>query len=168
MQAKKQRSKQAANHISKGLLCFKKPPKAEDKDNENTHYQRAHVKNVKLALFSEASNNPKELSVIHSMDDKAFLRPGTGEGFAGVRNKKNLTLSDVEKARKLPKYDWPEKLVYQTPTSHRVMEKTSSKDSEGAEKLINEFDSHFVFIRPKSIIGSSQWQRTVLLMLILY
>eukprot|EP00794_Sanderia_malayensis_P000902 gene902-205_t len=150
-----QRSKQAANHIGKGLLCFKKLPQAEDKDNENTHYQRAHVKNVKLALFSEASDNSKEVSVIQSMDGKAYLRPGTGEGYAGVRNQKMLTLSDMEKARKLPKYDWQQKLVYQTPASHRVMVKTSSKDSEGVKKLINESDSHFVLIRPKSIIGSS-------------
>ena len=101
--------------LAKGFSVSKKPPKAEHKDNENTHYQRAHVKNVKLVLFSEASDNPKELSVIHRMDVKAYLHPGTGEGFAGVRNQKILTLSDAEKARKLPKYDWPKKLVYQRP-----------------------------------------------------
>jgi hypothetical protein len=37
---KNKRSIQAKKHIGKGLMCFKKPPKAEDKDNENTHYQR--------------------------------------------------------------------------------------------------------------------------------
>ena len=35
------------------------------------------------------------------------------------------------------------------------MTKESSKDDSGHEKLINNHDSHFVFIRPKSIVGSS-------------
>ena len=37
------RSLQARRHCGKGLFCFKKPPKAEDNDNENTHFQRGHI-----------------------------------------------------------------------------------------------------------------------------
>ena len=59
---KNRRSLQTKKHIGKGLMCFKKPPKAEDKDNENTHYQRAHVKNVKMALFSESAGTSKDYS----------------------------------------------------------------------------------------------------------
>ena len=33
------RSVQASRHIGKALMCFKKPPKAEDNENENTHVQ---------------------------------------------------------------------------------------------------------------------------------
>jgi hypothetical protein len=33
------RSVQAKRQRGKGLFCTKKPPKAEDDDNENTHYQ---------------------------------------------------------------------------------------------------------------------------------
>lgn len=152
---KNRRSLQAKKHIGKGLMCFKKPPKAEDKDNENTHYQRAHVKNVKMALFSESAGTSKDYSIIHSMDDKAYLRPGTGEGFGGARKRKILTVAEVDKAKKLPKYDWPQQLVYQTPASHRIMTKESVKEGEDEEKLINKTDSHFVFVRPKSIAGSS-------------
>jgi hypothetical protein len=153
--AKNKRSIQAKKHIGKGLMCFKKPPKAEDKDNENTHYQRSHVKNIKMSLFSESAGTVKDYSLLHSMDDKAYLRPGTGEGFAGVRKRKILTVADAEKARKLPKYDWPQQLVYQTPASHRIMTKESVKEGDGEEKLINKIDSHFVFVRPKAIVGSS-------------
>ena len=35
------RSRQAKNHLGKGLFCTKKPPKAETMQNESTHYQRA-------------------------------------------------------------------------------------------------------------------------------
>jgi hypothetical protein len=131
---KNMRSVQASRHIGKGLMCFKKPPKAEE--NENTHYQRAHVKNVKMAMFSESAGDAKEYSLIHSVDDKAYIRPGTSEGFSGTRNQKILTLSDASKAKKLPKYDWPQKLVYQTPGSHRIITKQSVKDDAGNEKLI--------------------------------
>ena len=122
------RSVQASRHIGKELMCFKKPPKAEDQDNENTHYQRAHVKNIKMSMFSEKAGDVKDYSLLHSIDDKAYIRPGTSEGFSSVRNQKILTLSDANKAKKLPKYHWPEKQVYQTPGSHRVMTKESVKD----------------------------------------
>ncbi|CAB4010188.1 RNA-directed DNA polymerase from transposon X-element [Paramuricea clavata] len=49
------RSIQAKRHRGKGLFCSKKPPKAEDADNENTHFQRAHVKNVKFSFFGKQS-----------------------------------------------------------------------------------------------------------------
>ncbi|CAH3033710.1 unnamed protein product, partial [Porites lobata] len=68
---------------------------------------------------------------------------------ARPRNKRNHT-----KARKLPKYDWPEKMVYVTPGSHRVFTK-SSVMNETEEKLITENDRHYVFVRPKAIVGSS-------------
>ena len=149
------RSVQASRHIGKGLMCFKKPPKAEDVDNENTHYQRAHVENIKMAMFSEDAGKAESFSLLHSIDDKAYLRPGTSEGFSSARNLKILTVTDDNKARKLPKYDWPEKLVYQTPGSHRVMTKESVRDESGNEKLINDVDYHTVFIRPKAVIDSS-------------
>jgi hypothetical protein len=33
------------HHLGKGLWCSKKP-KTEDNENEDTHHQRAHVKNI--------------------------------------------------------------------------------------------------------------------------
>ena len=91
---------------------------------------------------------------MRSTDDKAYLRPGTSEGFDKARNLRILTISDHSKARKLPKYDWPEKMVYVTPGSHRVFTK-SSVMNESEEKLITEEDRHYVFVRPKAIVGSS-------------
>ena len=37
---------QARRHLGLGLFCSKKPPKAESNDNELTHHQRAHKKNI--------------------------------------------------------------------------------------------------------------------------
>ena len=117
------RSVQAKKHRGKGLFCTKKPPKAEDVDNENTHYlldvdnENTHEKEAK---------DVSHLYFMRSTDDKAYLRPGISEGFSNARNQRILTPTDVDKARALPKYDWPEKLVYQTPGAHRIFSKSST------------------------------------------
>lgn len=119
-----------------------------------THYQRAHVKNIKRRFWGARNSSARKFCFMRSTDDKAYLRPGTPEGFDKARNLRILTLSDHTKARKLPKYDWPEKMVYVTPGSHRVFTK-SSVMNETEEKLITEDDRHYVFVRPKAIVGSS-------------
>lgn len=70
-----------------------------------------------MALLSEEAGEAKLFSLLHSIGDKAYLRPGTSEGFSSACNLKILTVTDADKARKLPKYDWPEELVCQTPGS---------------------------------------------------
>ena len=94
-------------------------------------------------------------SLLYSIDDKACIQPGTSEGFSSARNQRILTLSDIEKAQNLPKYDWPKNFMYQTPGSHRIMTKISALDRDGNEMLLNETDYCRVFIRPKAIIGLS-------------
>lgn len=148
------RSVQGKRHTGKGLFCWKKPPKDEEKSNENTHYQRAHVKNIKKRFWGARNAESTKFCFMRSMDDKAYLRPGTSEGFEKARNLRILTLTDEEKARKLPKYDWPEKMVYVTPGSHRIFTK-SSVMADNDEKLVTEDDRHHVIVRPKAIVGSS-------------
>ena len=148
------RSLQAKRHKGKMLFCTRKPPKTEDNSNESTHYQRAHKKNVVKQFFSERSANETKFSFARSIDDKAYVRPGTSEGFEKTRNKRILTPSAEEKSRKLPKYDWPESKVYVTPSTHRLLSKTSVK-IDGEEQFLNCDDTHVVFTRPKAYVGSS-------------
>ena len=91
------------------LFCTRKPPKTEDNSNESTHHQRAHKKNVVTRLFSKNVGDERKYSFARNIDDKAYVRPGTSEGFEKTRNKRFLTPSADERARKLPKYDWAEK-----------------------------------------------------------
>ena len=65
-----------------------------------------------MVLFSKAAGDVKHFSLLHSIEDKPYIRPSTSEGFSGKRNQITLTLSDIKKAGKLPKYDRPEKLMY--------------------------------------------------------
>ena len=89
----------AKKHRGRGLFCTKKPPKAEDVDNENTHFQRAHVKNVKLEFFGKDNEESSHLCFMRSIDDKAYLGPGTSEGFGNARSQRILTVTGAERAR---------------------------------------------------------------------
>ena len=62
------RSHRAKRHLGKALSCTKKPPKAEDLDNENTHHQESHCKNVREFLFP--NDCTRKISFMKSMDDK--------------------------------------------------------------------------------------------------
>ena len=103
------------------LFCTRKPPKTEDNSNESTHYQRAHKKNVVKQFFSRRFSRERKFCFARSIDDKAYVRLGTSEGFEKTRNKRILSSSADESSRKLPKYDWPEKKVYVTPSTHRFL-----------------------------------------------
>ena len=122
------------------MFCTKAPYKADDTFNENTHHRRAFKKNIGDFFFSERTEANRKYYLMRSIDDKAYLRPGTSEGFNSVKNKRILTPGASEKMRKLPKYDWPIKKVYQTPSTHRVL-MLEGFDVEGNEKLGSSGDS---------------------------
>jgi hypothetical protein len=146
---------QASRHVGKGLWSCKKPPKAEDLDNENTHHQRSHIKNMKRFLFSsKVPENAQKFAIIESRDDHAFLRPGTSVGFEGSRTQKILTPVAKENARVLPKYDFPESKMYCAPGAHRMFTMKSVTVDE-KEKLVIDSDEHYVFCRPKHYVDSS-------------
>lgn len=72
---------QAKRHTGKHFFCWKRPPKGKEKSNENTHHQRAHIKNIKKRLWGARNAESKNNCCMRSMDDKAYLRPRTSEGF---------------------------------------------------------------------------------------
>ena len=88
------------------------------------------------------------------MDDKAYLRPGTSEGFFSVRNTRILTSSAKAKMRKLPKFGCPQKMFYQTPSTHRIL-KYEAVNIDGKEKIKSVGDRHIVYVHPKAYIDSS-------------
>ena len=75
------RSLQAKRHRGKGLFCWKKPPEGKEKNNKNTYYQRAHVKNIKMRFWDARNAEARKYCFMRSIDDKAYLRPGTSDWF---------------------------------------------------------------------------------------
>ena len=151
---KTSRSKQARLHRGSGLFCIRAPYKADDKHNENTHHRRAFKKNIRDFFFSSVMESERKHCLMRSIDDKAYLRPGTSEGFNSVRNNRIFTPTAKDQMRKLPKYDWHVKSVYQTPSTHRLL-MLESFQVDGHEKIGSSGDSHYVFVRPKSYVDSS-------------
>jgi hypothetical protein len=98
------------------MFCTKKSPKSGDIDNDLTHYQRAHKKLV-FHFYEDVSVNSHVLE--YSSDDKAYLCLGTSTGMTGARNVRLYQPTDVKRAKKLPKYDFPVSQVCVTPATYR-------------------------------------------------
>ncbi|VDI55984.1 Hypothetical predicted protein [Mytilus galloprovincialis] len=106
------RSSQAKRHRGKWLFSCKKPTKSEEKYRIHTKHQRAHVKRAVIHLCK--SDN--KLALIHSMDDKAYLKPEASDGLDKFRI---FQTTDKSKQRLLPKYDFAQAKLNITPSSHR-------------------------------------------------
>ena len=91
----------ARRHRGKGLFLLGKFSKGEECTNENTHYEKARVKNIKRIFFSAKNSQARKYCFMESTDDKAYIRPGTSEGFDRARNIRIITLSDEAKARRI-------------------------------------------------------------------
>ena len=148
------RSNQAKLHLGLGLFCAKKPPKTEKNENELTHHQRAHKRNIINFLCDAEREEEAQYVMEISMDDKAYLCPGTSTGMSGARSLKIYQPSNDEEARKLPKYDFPVAMVNVTPSGYRIMEKRVKTINDKSETEIIA-DSCYVFVRPKYFLGSS-------------
>ncbi|CAH1240833.1 Hypp6108 [Branchiostoma lanceolatum] len=136
----------------KGLWCSKKPPKTEDRDDECTHHQRKHVALAKEHLFGKEAGTSRKNALLISMDDKAYLRPGTSEGFTGTSAV--LQPTDEDHARTLPLHDFPEPSVYVTPSAFRLIRKKPA-GVDGDESLISELDSSIAVVHPEAYVGTN-------------
>ena len=144
-------SRSAKARLGKWLLCSKKSPKTEQVSNECTHHQRKHVKNAKLSIFEKEVE--KEGLVI-SMDDKAYLRPGTDVGMRDVKTARIYDVADEEKPRKLPQHDFSIPQAHITPSSFRFM--VGHKEIiDGNTHVVNHLDQTVATNRPKHYIGIS-------------
>ena len=149
---KRKDSIQAKRHLGPSLFCCKKPPKTEDNETELTHHQRAHVRNA-IEDFCH-NEDDRKYALTKSMDDKAYVRPGTSVGLRDVKRGGIFQPCDSKVARKLPKYDWVNEEVYITPSTHRIFTKEPQKVGD-KEAYVMSDDESFVFMRPKAQVGSS-------------
>ena len=123
-----------------------------DNETELTHHQRAHVRNA-IEDFCQ-NEDDRKYALIKSMDDKAYVRPGTSVGLRDVKRGGIFQPCDSEVARKLPKYDWVNEEVYVTPSTHRIFTKEPQKVGNKKAYVMSD-DESFVFMSPKAQVGSS-------------
>lgn len=148
---KNKRSRQAKNHLGKGLFCCKKPPKAESTSNLLTHFCRAHKKNIVRTLCGQEN---KELTLFRSFDDKAYLCPETSTGMQSARSQKVYRPSEDSDARKFKHYDFPKSMLNCTPGTFLYMEKNVEMAAE-TELIKTAQQDAVVLVKPKYFVGSS-------------
>ena len=143
-------SRAAKAHIGKRLFCAKAAKNG--KGSKRVHHQRKHVKNVKISIFQKGRQNH---GLILSMDDKAYLRPGTDVGMRNVKSGRIYDVVDEEKQKKLPEhaYDFSNPKFHITPSSFRFMTAHQEVIS-GKTHIVNDVDQTVVVNRSKHYIGS--------------
>ncbi|CAC5355239.1 CGNL1 [Mytilus coruscus] len=114
-----------------GYSHLKKPTKSEEKNRIHTKHQRAHVKRAVIHLCKE----DQDLALIHSMDDKAYLKP---EASDGLDKFKVFQTTDSDKQRRLPKYDFAQAKLNITPSSHRFIMKDITYVDNNLEMVMSE------------------------------
>ena len=74
-----------------------------------------------------------------SMDDKAYLRPGTDVGFRVVRNKKLNDVTEDPLQKRLPQHDFCNPDLYRSPSSFRLV-KGHLQSIDGSQNMIHDID----------------------------
>ena len=154
----------AKSNIGKCLISVAVPPRTGDSTNENTQFARKLRNNLEKCLFSKAKflNEVRDIQssskvFFQSKDDAHYVASKTKEGFDRARQKKIYCQADVEKRHGVPKYDFPDSTLYQTPGSHRILQKSSINIGQDKEKLARDpdRDHHHVYMCPKITQDSS-------------
>ena len=96
-----------------------------------------------------------EHSVFISMDDKAYLPPGTDVDARNTKAGVIYNTCNPEKQKQLQQHDFNIPKINQTPASFRFIKQHIEK-IEGKNELITNQDQSVVTIRPKHYIGSSE------------
>ncbi len=78
--SRNKRSNQPKQHRTRNLWSFVRSQENLKNDHINIHYNRAHIKNH--TQFSYGGSVNSNLVVRRAMDDKAYIRCGTSEGFS--------------------------------------------------------------------------------------
>ena len=146
-----QRHRQAAN--GRYMFTCKKPEKTLEDTHIDTHYQRAHVKMVRVAVYGDASP-ARSFTLDISMDDKATLKAGTDVGWQGTRG--GGIFMSTEDPQQYRGHDFVGVENQLTPSAFRVM-KWQVTDVNDKESLVRTYDQSFVTVRPKDkeMLGSS-------------
>lgn len=149
---KRKGTHQSKQHRGQSLWRYKRPKKSYTEEHPNLHYNRAHIKQYMRLLFSRNHRISKRFTLRRCMDDKAYLRCGTSEGFSRPRTKP-LMLVDEEPT--LPAYDFPEKCGYVAPGVHLIINDMEEKTLNEKDKFALTDATISVICKPKQLYNSS-------------
>lgn len=147
------RSRQAMQHRGEGLWKTRRSEKKLSDRHVNIHYNRAHIKNYTRLIFKNDSPYRK-FAVRRAMDDKAYLRCGTSEGFSRPIHTP-FQISSESLQFKLPSSDYPQDSGYVSPGVILLVNNMKEVPYNGTDKFVREDVTVTVTCKPKKFYPSS-------------
>lgn len=150
------RSNQSKQHRGRNLWSFVRSQKNLKNDHINVHYNRVHIKNY--TRLSYGGNIDSHLVVRRAMDDKAYIRCGTSEGFSRPLHRPvQVTDSHFD----MPASDYPDTVGYVSPGVIMVVKSMKQvADHEGNDNYSVSDSLITATCKPKHYYSSSatNWQ----------
>jgi hypothetical protein len=143
------RSRQASQHRGKGLWKAKRSEKKGSNVHVNVHHNQAHLKNYTRLIFKDGSPYRK-FAVRRAIDDKAYLRCGTSEGFSRPIHTP-IQISAENLQFKLQGSDYPQDCGYVSPGVILLV----NDMYKNTDKFVRENVTVTVTCKPKKVYPSS-------------
>ena len=145
-------SRQAKQHRGRNLWAHVRSQKKYGQRHINVHYNRAHVKNYTRLAFGK-SFNLSPYVVRRAIDDKAYVRCGTSEGFSRPLHRPSQL---VESPVCLPSSDYPDSVGYVSPGVILVVNEMDEIEHQGKDIKFTPTDvTVTVTCKPKHVYCSS-------------
>ena len=144
------RSRQAKQHRGRNLWSYLKSQNNFRSTHINVHYNKAHVK--KYARFAFGNNALKSLVCRQAMDDKAYIRCGTSEGFSRPLHR---PVQVEGEHGMLPSSDYPDPVGYVSPGVILMVNDMKEVEHGNSKSFVPTDVTVSVTCKPKKIYPST-------------
>ena len=150
------RSRQSKQHRGLNLWAHLRAEKKQQNKHINIHYNRAHIKNYTRFAFGRSSVvHGKNLVIRRAIDDKAYIRCGTSEGFCRPLHTPVQINTDPNSQFKLPTADYPDPVGYVSPGVILLVNNMKETEHKGSDKFVSDGVSIYVNCKPKHVYPST-------------
>ena len=150
------RSRQSKQHRGLNLWAHLRAEKKQQNKHINIHYNRAHIKSYTRFAFGRSSVvHGKNLVIRRAIDDKAYIRCGTSEGFCRPPHTPVLINTDPNSQFKLPTADYPDPVGYVSPGVILLVNNMKETEHKGSDKFVSDGVSIYVNCKPKHVYPST-------------
>ena len=160
------RSRQAKQHRGRNFWSHMRTQKTFRQCHVNVHYNRAHIKNYTRLAFGN-DTDCRDLVVRRAIDDKAYVRCGTTEGFSRPIH---CPLQVTEEPFDLPTSDYPDTVGYVSPGVILIVKDMDEIEHQGRDKFTTTDQTVTVTCKAKYIYPSTatNWQNDLFAVRYLY
>lgn len=159
-------SRQAKQHRGQNFWSHIRSQKTFKQRHVNIHYNRAHIKNYTCLAFGDHINCC-DLVVRRAIDDKAYVRCGTSEGFS---RPVHCPLQNSDTPFDLPSSDYPDSVGYVSPGVILIVKDMQEIEHQGRDTYKTTDQTVTVTCKPKYIYPSTatNWQNDLFAIRYLY